>query len=64
MSRQRYLHRAFSKATGLVELGTRVFFGGKTDNVARKVIPLLMGAQDYGCAKVHKDNMIGTLLGF
>ena len=55
---QRYLLRAFPEATGLVEPGTRVFLGGKTDKVARKVNPALIGAQDYGCAKVHIDHII------
>jgi hypothetical protein len=61
---QRYLVRAFHEATGLVELGTTVFFGGKTDKVTRKVITLLIRAQYYGCAKVHKDNIIKILIVF
>ena len=55
---QRYLHRALLEATGLVKLGTRIAFGGKTDKVARKVLPLVKGAQDHGSAKVHIDYII------
>lgn len=55
---QRNLHRALLEATGLVELGTRVAFGCKTDKVVRKVITFLKGAQDHGGTKVHIDYII------
>ena len=61
---QWYLHRVLLEATGLVELFTRIVFGGKTDKVPRKVITLLKGAQDHGGAKVHIDYIIKEPPGF
>jgi hypothetical protein len=58
MSSQGFFNRAFFKPAGLEELGTTEFRGGKGDYVTRKIFPLLKGAQNYGCTKVHKYQVI------
>jgi hypothetical protein len=61
MSCQKFFHRAFYEPAGLEELGTTEFLGGKGDLITRKISTLLKGAQNYGCTKVHKYQVIKRL---
>lgn len=61
MSSQKFFHRTFYEPAGLEEIGTTEFLGGKGDLISRKIFALVKGAQNYGCTKVHKYQVIKRL---